>query len=137
MNTARQIITPMPEEKTKVMVIEHKKETLGEMLNTFKNILLDPAGVKWISGLVLLSIPPFLENLHGLAAVAATICSAIGGLALIAVSCWQKVHLTRRHNAAERRKAAEYLKKKEIMLKVEQGAMKPEMADWMLKHLDD
>lgn len=114
--------------KTSVMVIEHKKETLGEMFDSFKAIFFDPIGLKWISGTILLTVPAFFGEGGALVGVTSAL-GALAGAGLVAMSIWEKHHLTRRRNEIHDRKI-------EVLTLAREGKLSQERADWEYNLLD-
>lgn len=110
------------------MAYKHK-ETPKQMF-TFKSFLLDPAGVMGLGGTLILTITSLIQGVPA-------VLSAIGGFVLVAVSAWQKIQVTRRQNAAERRRQDIYDRKQRILSSVENKQMDLEIAEFTLKHLDN
>lgn len=112
------------------MEIVHHKETPKQMFNSFKTLLLDPAGVMGLGGTMILTITSLIQGMPA-------VLSAIGGFVLVAVSAWQKIQVTMRQNAAEKRRQEVYEKKQRILGLVETKQMDKEIAEFSLKHLDN
>lgn len=113
------------------MEIVHKhKESPKQMFNSFKTLLLDPAGVMGLGGALILTITSLIQGMPA-------VLSAIGGIVLVGVSAWQKVQVTKRQNAAELRRQQIYERKQRVLTAVENKQMSLEIADFTLKHLDN
>lgn len=110
------------------MELAHQKETPKQMF-TFKSFFLDPAGVMGLGGTMILTITSLIQGFPAF-------ISAIAGAILIGVSSWQKVQVTRRQNAAERRRQEIYEERQRILKMVENKQMGLEIAEFSLKHLE-
>lgn len=97
---------------------------------------LDPINIKWLGGLVLLTVPSFLHDLPASVGTLAGACSALGGVGLIAMSIWQKYHVTRRANSEEKRRSERHARELQIFADLRANKVSSEIAEFELKWLN-